>query len=80
LSVQMTDAHPSVSTAGSLRTSACRFAMRCTPMARAMVTTAASPSGTAAMASATAERSTSNSGAPRHSCTAATTATMPTQP
>ncbi len=50
LSEQMTSVQPSVSTAGSLRTSAWRLTMRWTPMARPMVTTAASASGTAATA------------------------------
>ena len=53
LSVQITVAQPSVSTAGSRRTSTWRAAMRCTPMASAMVTMAGSPSGTAATASET---------------------------
>ena len=52
LSVQMTMVEPSVSTAGSLRMMARRFAMRLTPMASVMVTAAGSPSGMAATASA----------------------------
>ena len=48
---------PSVSTAGSLRTMARRAAMRCTPMARAMVTMAGSPSGMAATARVMAKSS-----------------------
>ena len=40
LSVQITVAEPSVSTAGSLRISACRLAIRVTPNARVIVTTA----------------------------------------
>ncbi len=54
LSVQMTVVAPRVSTEARRRTMACRAAMRCTPRARAMVTIAGSPSGTAATASATA--------------------------
>ena len=46
LSVQMTDAHPSVSTLGRWRTSVCRFAMRRAAMAIASVTVGSSPSGT----------------------------------
>ena len=45
---------PSVSTAESLRITARALAMRCTPMARIMVTTAPIPSGIAATATATA--------------------------
>jgi hypothetical protein len=52
LSVTITVTLPSVSTEGRWRTRTCRAAMRCTPTARAMVTTAGSPSGTAATASA----------------------------
>ena len=61
----MTVAQPSVSTAGSRRTSTCRAAIRCTPTASAMVTIAGSPSGTAATASDTADRNTSSGGSPR---------------
>ena len=52
LSVQTTVVEPSVSTAGSRRTSACRLAMRRMPTASAIVATAGSASGTAATASA----------------------------
>ena len=51
LSVQMTVVEPSVSTAGSRRTSARIRAMRCMPIASVIVATAGRPSGTAAMAS-----------------------------
>ena len=54
LSVQMTVAEPSVSTAASVRTIAFRFAMRWVPSESTTVVTAASPSGTAATASAMA--------------------------
>ena len=55
LSEQITVVEPSVSTAGSLRMMALRRAMRCTPMARAMVTTAGRPSGMAPTARAMAK-------------------------
>ena len=51
LSQQMTEALPSVSTAGRLLTSAFFFAMRCTPSAMMMVLVAGSPSGMMEMAS-----------------------------
>ena len=54
LSEQITEALPRVSTAGSLRISAFFLTMRCTPMARTMVTIAGSPSGIAETASETA--------------------------
>ena len=54
LSEQMTVVQPRVSTAGSLRIRACRRIIFCIPRARQMVTTAGSPSGTAAMAKLTA--------------------------
>ncbi|MNJ42969.1 hypothetical protein D3C77_379530 [compost metagenome] len=50
LSEQMTEAQPSVSTDGSLRTIAFRLIIRCTPNARAIVTIAGRPSGIAATA------------------------------
>ena len=50
LSEQMTVTEPRVSTAGSLRIRARRLSIRCAPNARAMVTTAGNPSGTAATA------------------------------
>ncbi len=62
LSVHTTDVEPSVSTAGSSRTTARRRAMRCTPIASAMVTIAGSPSGIAATASVIAARAASASG------------------
>lgn len=46
----MTVVHPNVSTEGSLRTSALRFAILRTPMDKAIVTIAGSPSGMAATA------------------------------
>ena len=55
LSEAMTLAEPSVSTAARCRTIAFRRAMRCTPIESTAVTTAGSPSGTAATASATPE-------------------------
>src|SRR5450631_3496589 len=55
----MTVAQPRVSTAGSFRTGTLRDAMRWTPIARAMVTMAGNPSGTAATASETADMKTS---------------------
>ena len=45
---------PRVSTAGSRRMSACRRTISCMPKARQIVTTAGSPSGTAAIARLTA--------------------------
>ena len=65
LSVQMTVALPSVSTAGSRRMSTWRAAIRWTPIASAIVTIAGSPSGTAATASDTADMNTSSGGRPR---------------
>jgi len=56
LSEQITVTEPSVSTAGSLRTRARRWAMRPAPSASAIVTTAGSPSGMAATARLTAVR------------------------
>ena len=50
LSVQMTEVQPSVSTEASRRTRLCARAIRRTPTARAIVVTAGSPSGIAAMA------------------------------
>ena len=63
LSDAMTVAEPSVSTAARWRTMALRLAMRCTPSDSTAVTTAGSPSGTAATASATPRISTSKSAA-----------------
>jgi hypothetical protein len=48
LSVQMTVADPSVSTAGRCRTTVCRLAIRFDAMAMASVTVGSSPSGTLA--------------------------------
>ena len=53
LSEQMTEAQPSVSTAGSFFTMALRLTIRCTPSASTMITTAVRPSGIAATARAT---------------------------
>ena len=79
LSVQITVALPSVSTAGSRRISTLRWDMRWTPMASAIVTIAGSPSGTAATASDTADMNTSMNDSPRARPTAAVTTTMPRQ-
>ncbi len=64
LSVQTIVVDPRDSTAGSRRTSAWRRAMRCMPTASAIVATAGSASGTAAMASAMAVSITSSIGRP----------------
>jgi len=53
--------------------------MRCTPIASAIVTTAGSPSGTAATASDTADRNTSNAPSPRTNPVIATIATIARQ-
>ena len=79
LSVQMTVALPRVSTAGSFRINAWRAAIRCTPIASAIVTIAGSPSGTAATASETADMKTSSQRWPRRRPIAATVPTMPIQ-
>ena len=65
LSVHTTDVEPSVSTAGSSRTTARRRAIRCTPMASAIVTIAGNPSGIAATARVMAARAASANGKPR---------------
>ena len=65
LSVQMTVVLPSVSTAGSRRTTARRRAMRPTPIAKVMVTAAGRPSGIAPTARATAAVNMSDPGSPR---------------
>ena len=70
LSVQITVALPRVSTAGSFRMRTFRAAMRWTPIASAMVTTAGSPSGTTATASEMADMKTSNIGRPLQSAQA----------
>ena len=54
LSLQITDVHPNVSTLGNVLTIAFCFAIFLVPSARHVVTTAGSPSGIAATASATA--------------------------
>ena len=66
LSEQMTSTDPSVSTAGSLRTRALRFNIRCAPSARVNVTTAGSPSGITATATLMALRSMSETDSPPH--------------
>ncbi|GBD40594.1 hypothetical protein HRbin38_00457 [bacterium HR38] len=58
LSVAITVTLPKASTAARRRTTALRRAMRSTPRAKARVSTAGSPSGTAATARATAKRRT----------------------
>ena len=59
LSEQITVTLPRVSTLGSRRTNAFLATIRCRPIAKTTVTTAGSPSGTAATARLTARRSTS---------------------
>ena len=56
LSVQITVAQPSASTACNFRTITFFLTMRCTPIASVIVTTAGSPSGTAATARLTDAR------------------------
>jgi hypothetical protein len=56
LSVQMKVVEPSVSTDSSLRTSACRAALRCAPIASASVTVGSKPSGTRATVTPTANK------------------------
>lgn len=67
LSVQITEVAPSVSTAGSLRITALRAAIRCTPIASVMVMTAGSPSGITPTDSATTASSASLQSKPRAS-------------
>ena len=62
LSVQMNVVEPSVSTASRRRTSACRRAMRCAPMASDSVTVGSSPSGTSATVTPIANRNPSRGG------------------
>ena len=69
LSVQMTIVLPSVSTAGSLRMIARRFAIRFTPMASVTVTAAGRPSGIAATARAIDALNISTRSSPRTSPT-----------
>ena len=76
LSEQMTVTEPRVSTAGSLRMRACRLSIRWAPNARAMVTTAGRPSGTAATAMLIAVRNIKRASSPRSSPRATTTATI----
>ena len=64
LSEQMTDALPSVSTAGRRRMMAFFFTMRCTPMDSTTVTMAGRPSGIAETASETAVMKISMTGMP----------------
>ncbi len=78
LSVQMTVVDPSVSTVGSLRTSAWRFTMRCTPTASEIVTTAGSASGTTATASAMPKMTSSTTFSPRARPSATMNAMMQT--
>ncbi len=68
---------PSVSTAGSLRTSARRRDMRNTPSASATVTTAGSPSGTAATARLTEVINSSKGWVPRSKPNPNSRATIP---
>ena len=74
LSEQMTDALPSVSTAGSRRMIAPRPTMRLTPSESTMVTMAGRPSGIAETASDTEVMKISISGMPSINPTANTTA------
>jgi hypothetical protein len=77
LSVQITVAAPSASTAGRRLTSARRRAIRRSPIASAIVTTAGSPSGTAATASALPVSIITLQGSP---CTAPRTVTRAAAP
>ena len=77
LSVQITFVEPSVSTAANRRTNARRRAMRETPSESATVTTAGSPSGTAATARLTEVINSSKSAVPRRSPNTNTSATTP---
>jgi hypothetical protein len=62
LSEQITATEPRVSTAGRRRMIALRRAIRCTPTASAIVTTAGSPSGITATAMPTPARNISIAG------------------
>jgi hypothetical protein len=64
---------PRVSTAGRWRTIACLLAIRCTPIASAIVTTAGRPSGTAATARLMPARAASPNENPRSAAIAAST-------
>ncbi len=79
LSVQMTEVAPSVSTAGSLRITALRPAMRRTPIASVMVITAGRPSGIAPTASATTAISASSQANERASTAKANNSTEKTK-
>jgi len=79
LSEPTTVTHPSVSTLGSRRTSALRAAIRCTPSANTSVTTAGSPSGTAATAKLTDRNNTSHTLPDRSSSSPEITATIAKQ-
>ena len=70
LSEQITVTEPKVSTLGSLRTRALRRTIRSRPSARASVTTAGNPSGTAATARLTDSKKTSSHSPPRATCSA----------
>ena len=74
LSVQITWQHPNVSTEGNFRINAFRLIMRCTPIAKVIVTTAGNPSGTAATAKLIAAKSIINIGSPRKTPAPNTTA------
>ncbi len=77
LSEPMTVVEPSVSTAGSLRISALRPAIRRTPKAKATVSTTGRPSGTTATARATATRNISPRSRPRASPMSTATSAEP---
>ena len=80
LSEQMTVAQPSVSTACNFLITAPFFRIFPTASARAMVTMAGSPSGTAATASDRPVTSMENTGSPRRIPVTATTAQITRQP
>ncbi len=65
--MQITVVEPSASTAGSFLITAARLAMRPTPIARVIVTTAGRPSGIAATASAIEALNMSTKASPRTS-------------
>ena len=77
LSEQITVVLPSVSTAGSRRMIARRFAIRATPIASVTVTAAGRPSGIAPTASATAAMNMSKAASPRARPTAKVSAARP---
>ena len=78
LSVHMNVVDPSVSTAGSRRTSACVFTSLRAPMASVTVATAGSASGTAATARLTAVRNMTSVSSPRRMPTTNTRITSAT--